>query len=37
MDLFETTVDDVKPERDFFVPSPKLDSQGVQIKVTRGL
>ncbi|KAJ9243589.1 hypothetical protein DTO169E5_2504 [Paecilomyces variotii] len=37
MDLFETTVDDVKPERDFFVPCPRLDSQGVRIKVTSSL
>jgi len=37
MDLFETTVDDVKPERDFFVPCPSLDSQGVRIKVTSSL
>lgn len=33
MDLFETTVEDVEPERDFFVAVPKLDSKGVRIKV----
>jgi hypothetical protein len=33
MDLFETTVEDVEPERDFFVAVPKLDSKGVRVKV----
>ena len=30
---FETTVEDIKPARDFFVPVPKLDSKGVRAKV----
>ena len=34
MELFETTVEDVKPARDFFVPVPKLDSKGVRAKIT---
>lgn len=33
MDLFETTVEDVEPERDFFVAVPRLDSEGVRVKV----
>ncbi|KAL1962675.1 hypothetical protein VTN77DRAFT_9309 [Rasamsonia byssochlamydoides] len=34
LELFKTTVEDVKPERDFFVPAPKLDSKGVRARVT---
>jgi len=30
---FETTLEDIKPARDFFVPVPKLDSKGVRAKV----
>ncbi|KAJ6030971.1 cytochrome P450 [Penicillium herquei] len=37
MELFETTIDDVKPERDWTIPVPKLDSKGVRIKVTATL
>jgi hypothetical protein len=33
MELYETTVEDVKPARDFFVPIPNLDSKGVRAKV----
>ena len=34
MELFETDVSDIKPERDFFVPVPRLDSKGIRAKVT---
>ena len=32
-ELFETDVSDVKLKHDFFLPSPKLDSKGVRVKV----
>lgn len=31
---FETTVDDVRPARDFFVPVPRLDSKGVRARLS---
>ena len=36
IDMFETTIDDIKIERDFFVAAPKLDSKGVRA-VVKGL
>ncbi|OKL60424.1 hypothetical protein UA08_03974 [Talaromyces atroroseus] len=33
MELYETTIEDVEPARDFFVPVPNLDSKGVRAKV----
>lgn len=36
MGLFETTIDDVRIERDFFVAAPKLGSKGVRA-VVKGL
>jgi hypothetical protein len=32
-ELFETDVSDVELAHDFFLPSPKLDSKGVRVKV----
>jgi len=32
-ELFETDVPDVELKHDFFLPSPKLDSKGVRVKV----
>lgn len=34
MELFDTTVEDVRMVHDFFVASPRLASKGVRIKVT---
>ncbi len=34
MELFETTIKDVKIEHDFFVSEPALDSKGVRARVT---
>ena len=31
---FETTVDDIRPARDFFVPVPRLDSKGVRARLS---
>ena len=33
--LFETDRSDVELAHDFFLPSAKLDSKGVRVKVTR--
>lgn len=33
LELFETTVEDVKMAHDFFVAVPRLDSKGVRILV----
>lgn len=33
-ELYETDVSDVKMVHDFFIPSPKLHSEGVRIRVT---
>ena len=33
MENFETTIDDVKMARDFFVGVPKLDSKGVRARI----
>ena len=32
-ELYETDVSDVRMAHDFFIPSPKLDSKGVRVKV----
>jgi hypothetical protein len=32
-ELYETDVSDVELAHDFFLPSPKLDSEGVRVKV----
>jgi hypothetical protein len=32
-ELYETDLSDVKLAHDFFLPSPKLDSKGVRVKV----
>ena len=32
-ELYETDVSDVQLAHDFFLPSPKLDSRGVRVKV----
>lgn len=32
-ELYETDLTDVKLAHDFFLPSPKLDSKGVRVKV----
>lgn len=34
LELYETDISDVLLAHDFFLPSPKLDSKGVRIKVT---
>lgn len=36
VDLFETTIDDIAIERDFFVAAPKLNSKGVRA-IVKGL
>lgn len=33
-EVYDTDVSDVELAHDFFLPSPKLDSKGVQVKVT---
>ncbi|KAH8703443.1 putative cytochrome P450 [Talaromyces proteolyticus] len=33
LELYETTVDDVLPAREFFIPRPKAGSKGVMVKV----
>lgn len=33
LELYETNVSDVLLAHDFFLPSPKLDSKGIRIKV----
>jgi hypothetical protein len=33
-ELYETDVSDVQLAHDFFLPSPKLDTKGVRVKVT---
>lgn len=37
LELFETTVEDVVPQHDFFVSWQKLDSVGVRVKVDKEL
>jgi len=32
-ELYETDLSDVELAHDFFLPSPKLDSEGVRVKV----
>jgi hypothetical protein len=32
-ELYETDVTDVELKHDFFLPSPKLDTKGVRVKV----
>jgi hypothetical protein len=32
-ELFETTIDDVKVQRDAFVPAAKLGSKGIRVRV----
>jgi hypothetical protein len=34
-ELYETDVSDVELAHDFFLPSPKLDSKGVRVKVRK--
>ena len=33
LELFETTIEDIKMKHDFFAPVPRLDSKGVRIRV----
>ena len=33
-ELYDTDISDVELAHDFFLPSPKLDSKGVRVKVT---
>lgn len=33
IELYETDFSDIKLKHDFFMPSPKLDSKGVRVKV----
>jgi hypothetical protein len=33
LEIFDTTVEDIKMVHDFFVASPRLDSKGVTIKI----
>lgn len=33
-ELYATDVSDVKMVHDFFIPSPKLDSKGVRVRIT---
>lgn len=33
LQLYETDVTDVLLAHDFFIPSPKLDSKGIRVKV----
>ena len=33
LELYETNISDVLLAHDFFLPSPKLDSKGIRIKV----
>lgn len=35
LDLYETTISDVKIARDAFVPAPKVGSRGVRVMVKR--
>lgn len=35
LELYETDVSDVELAHDFFLPSPKLDSKGIRVKVKR--
>ena len=35
MELYETDSSDVELAHDFFMPSPKLDSKGVRVKVVK--
>lgn len=35
-ELYETDSSDVELAHDFFLPSPKLDSKGVRVKVLDG-
>lgn len=32
-EIYETDVSDVELAHDFFLPSPKLDSKGIRVKV----
>lgn len=34
MELYETDITDVLLGHDFFLPSPKLDSKGIRVRVT---
>jgi hypothetical protein len=33
-ELYETDMSDVRMVHDFFIPSPKLDSKGMRVRVT---
>lgn len=33
-ELFDTDISDIELAHDFFLPSPKLDSKGLRVKVT---
>lgn len=33
LELYETDISDVRLAHDFFLPSPKLDSKGVRVRV----
>ena len=33
LELYETDVSDVELAHDFFLPSPKLDTKGIRVKV----
>jgi hypothetical protein len=33
LELFETSIEDIKMAHDFFAPVPRLDSKGVRIRV----
>jgi dihydroneopterin aldolase len=33
LELFETSVEDIKMAHDFFSPFPRLDSKGVRVRV----
>jgi hypothetical protein len=33
LELFETTIEDIKMAHDFFAPVPRLDSKGVRISI----
>lgn len=37
LELYETDASDVELAHDFFLPSPKLDSKGVRVKVVKAL
>jgi hypothetical protein len=33
-ELYDTDLSDIELKHDFFLPSPKLDSEGLRVKVT---